>query len=827
MSFKKFILISAGAIVSLFFIYQISVLVALSATAPTVTFSGDDLLKNGGTDDAYDAVIAVDITASQAAPTAWELGYSTDAGQTWSAVLANYIVITPKQRRYHWSVSKIFAPTLLFRARTQLGTEWSDYFQASLKLSHRATNHDAHYFVESFNNDDFKSSGTTANWDTTRALVELSPNPPFYHPNSLAYSTNLLAGVGNSNVISVAFQPVQWDFTFGAVEYQFSNDGSTWYGDTSGVPQPGGMGGTWFNFPAQLVPDAVTVPFTGSSGAGLYFRVRLATNNTSFTPQLYQLRFQWQENTTPQACFIVDPVRSDDPGQVFSFNANCSADYEESLANLSFRWDWENDGSFDTVWQAGFSGYIKTHIFNSTSTFVINLEVKDSYNLTDSFQNSVNNDTGVEGDVFGWAWSSNYGWISLNCDNTYFGALVDNCPPNYGWTLNADYTLSGWAWDDNLGWLCLGATCSAYGDDPYGSPPQAVYSRVTGEVAGWGKYLIFGDNGWLQLRGNWCDATPPDDACVHVNLSRRTLEGWGFSGGVESGSLVGAGWLEFSGNINVPWLETKYGSVYGRGNIGSSQTAMPPSDRYSSTYCILSSGSIINFTSESGCLETPYADLGFPNVSEKYRTILGVIDFERILNGEQTTIASADIDVNLPKTLGGKVYHFTGQASYVIDNPLTFFNAKNLNSSGAGTVVVDGDLIIRSNLYYESAPVAGQIENLASVAWIVKGDVIIDPAVTQTVGAFIVLGKDGVACPASGCGQFKTGNDSANPKQLVVQGLAMAKQFIFERFYKVGEEPAESVVYDGRVLVNIPPGLEDVAKGLPVWREAYSTLQIE
>src|SRR3989338_728203 len=146
MSFKKFILISAGAIVSLFFIYQISVLVALSATAPTVTFSGDDLLKNGGTDDAYDAVIAVDITASQAAPTAWELGYSTDAGQTWSAVLANYIVITPKQLRYHWSVSKIFAPTLLFRARTQLGTECSDYFQASLKLSHRFPPHLPSFF---------------------------------------------------------------------------------------------------------------------------------------------------------------------------------------------------------------------------------------------------------------------------------------------------------------------------------------------------------------------------------------------------------------------------------------------------------------------------------------------------------------------------------------------------------------------------------------------------------------------------------------------------------------------------------------------------------
>ncbi|MDP2586971.1 MAG: hypothetical protein Q8P32_04360, partial [Candidatus Komeilibacteria bacterium] len=755
----------------------------------------------------------------------WDIQYSNNAGQSWSNVVANYETIANNRRKYYFSTSKINAPTLLVRVRAQeTGLEWSNYTQVSLSLAHRATNHGAHYFVESFNDAAFQGATTRIDWDTVQARIELSDNPPNYHPNGTVQSTNLLAGIGNGNVLSVAFQPVQWPFGK-TLEYQVSNNGVDWYGDTSGVPSSN----VWFSFPGQIVPDAITVPFNGSVGTGLYFKLHLQTNNTVITPQVFQLRFNWEENSAPQACFTVSPTTSNDPAQVYRYNANCSSDYEDDLTDLDFRWDWENDGVFDTAWETGFAGYIDTHIFNSTSTFVTKVEVRDVDNSVSGFTNSIN-ELGVEGSISGWLWSSNYGWVSLNCDNTYYGNPIKYCPPNYGWQMNADYTMSGWAWDSNLGWLCLGVTCQAYGLTPDGAAAQAVYSRATGQVTGWAKYLSYDQSGWLQLRGNWCDFSPPDDNCVHANLSQRSLKGFGWAGGVEDGSLIGPGWVQFEGSLNVPWLETKYGSIYGRNNVGTPDTATAPEGSYNSSYCILATGNIINLISQDPtCVSSAYRDLGFPNVSQKYKTITGIIDFDRILDGNETVYANTDVDALLPKTLGGEVYYFggAGLTDFTIDSPMTFFNARNVNSAGAGTVVIDGNLHINSNLFYEGNPVSGQIENLASIAWIVKGDVIIDPSVANLVGTFIVLGQDGLACPIVGCGQFKTGNDSVAPKQLVVNGLVMAKQFSFERFYKASSQSAEKIIYDGRVVVNTPPGLEDLSKGLPIWREAYSTLQID
>ena len=818
--FKIFILFC------LFFLALASVLAEDVDTPPTVVFAGDDTLQNGGRDDAYDSLIAIDITTFQGNPDDWELDYSNNGGQSWTVIdNANYFEIAPGRRIYYWSTSLIYAPTLLFRTRTHQNTTWTQYYQNSLSLSHRVTKASNHYFVESFNNSDFKSSATSATWDTDRALIELPYNPPNYHPNGQAYSTNLLASMGSEEVLGVTFQAVQWDFDE-TIEYQVSNNGSDWYGDTSGLLQPGGQGGIWFSFPGAKVSPSIYVPFNGSDGGGLYWRAKLSTNDASYSPQIYQLRFQWVENSAPLACFTVSPASSQDPEEVFSFNANCSVDYEDVLNNLDFRWDWENNGTFDTAWQTGYAGYIKTHIFNSTSTFTINLEVRDTSDAVASYTNSINEE-GVEGAVSGWAWSSNYGWISLNCDNTYYGSELRLCPPGYGWDLNADYTMDGWAWDSNLGWLCLGSTCTAYGVDPVsGNPPTATYSRSTGQVNGWGKFINFDESGWLQLRGNWCGI--PDDQCTRLNFSRRSIEGYAWAGGqTAAGVDVGPGWLAFEGSINVPWLETRYGSIYGRGNLGSAETASPPDSRYTASYCILSSGNITNFASEVGCLESAYEDLGFPNVSEKCKTILGVIDFDEILNGQEITYVSADVDANLPTTLAGNVYHFTGQNDYVIDQPITFFNARNLSSSGAGTVVVEGDLYINSNLYFENNPVSGKIENLASIAWLVKGDVIVSPSVGNLVGNFIVLGTESLACPNAGCGNFSTGNDALNPKQLVVNGLVMARQFNLERYYKKAGEPAEAIIYDGRVLINTPPGLADLAKGLPVWREAFATTEIE
>ena len=174
-------------------------------------------------------------------------------------------------------------------------------------------------------------------------------------------------------------------------------------------------------------------------------------------------------------------------------------------------------------------------------------------------------------------------------------------------------------------------------------------------------------------------------------------------------------------------------------------------------------------------------------------------------------------------TLGNKVYNFTGQTTYTIDNPLTFYNARGTNSSGAGTVIINGDLVINSDMFYEEASVASQIENLASLTWIIKGgNVTISPSVSNIVGNFIVLDN------GSGLkGKFYTGDDTSNTRQLTISGLVMAHEILLQRNYIEENEPAEIIIYDGRVIVNTPPGMDNVAGGLPVWREAMASTIVE
>lgn len=853
-------------IISSFFIFPKS---ALAINAPQLDFvDGDGLYGIYGEYDVYDSLIIFEITTSQPSDfIEYNLQYSID-GQGWQDINPDCDVIDLAIYHYkcYWSTSKIYAPTALWFKAYSIHTSGNseEYITSNLSLTHRFTNWTNKIFVESFIDNIYEgdpSPQTAAVWDTDSALVELPPSGESYEPQAFAVSENLLQTQSNIAPLTwVEVQPVhvvlsQYPHRIG---YKVSNDGLTWYP----------AGSNWHYFPFNVtVPDLWHQDFDSSVGNELYWRAKLQTNNTDFTPRMYQLRLDWEENHTPQACFIVNPtVNLAYPQQIFDFNANCSSDYEDSLNQLDFRWDWESDGVFNTPWRTG--DYTEEYIFNSTTTFAITLEVKDTLETVDSYQTSINEEESYAGDIYGWIWGAvsygtgptdriGSGWTSLNCDNTFPFYYPQNPQVNlcggvnnvyYGLEMD-DQNIRGWAWNQYWGWLCVGDTCESglYGfiPEPPGSEIEswAIYSRTTGEVQGWGKFIgasgtIYSQNeqGWLKLRGGWCDdpGTPKEeeDYCVKFNFELRTMEGFAWSGWYEepySTEIVGPGWQSFQGELNIPWLETLYGTMYSGipAVPGGQQSITPPPNRYTASYCILSSDIIVNFTSGIGCTEESYETIQFPQQQNQYRNILGVIDFDRILDGNETVYTNQDIDGSLPNILGDKVYHFTSQSDYTIDQPFTIFNGHTLDSSGAGTVVIEGDLLIDSNFYYEEAAVTGQIENLASITWIVKGDLIIDPAVSHIVGAFIVLGTEGVSYPNPGSGFFETGDDSANPLQLVVKGLVMAREIVFERYYKVGSEPAEQIIYDGRVLVNTPPGLEDFAKALPRWQETFATTQIE
>lgn len=90
-------------------------------------------------------------------------------------------------------------------------------------------------------------------------------------------------------------------------------------------------------------------------------------------------------NTAPTASFTVTPG-SGTTETDFSYDASGCTDAEDPVGSLEVRWDWENDGTWDTGYS---TGKITTHQFTATGTITTKLEVRDTGGLTDETTHSV------------------------------------------------------------------------------------------------------------------------------------------------------------------------------------------------------------------------------------------------------------------------------------------------------------------------------------------------------------------------------------------------------------------------------------------------------
>lgn len=471
----------------------------------------------------------------------------------------------------------------------------------------------------------------------------------------------------------------------------------------------------------------------------------------------------------------------------------------------------------------------------------------------------------------GWLWSSNAGWISLNDLN----CTVDNCDVygiDYGASVRPDSKVIGEAWSENFGWICFGETCGDWGtgNAPDGNPPAASFDGV--KFLGWANIRSLGSEGWFKLQGpavstagktgaSCFDCYYEDETKCRSCFTEISSQNYGLVGDVcydclncatsslpytcagcascnnyglmvdsDAKQIYGWAWGGFSDNKGVgwikayefnalyspfSWLEAKYGNIYSQKEISASPA---PPGRYNATYCIQASGILTSFSTANGCVLTAtpgYEEILFPDQANLYTNVLGKIDLTGIISGKygeveiikhpsKTEFKSADLIGNLTSSckLNKKIYHVKG--SLTLDNPAIEFC--NSLDGGNGVIVVDGDLTIEKNLSYDAGSVT-KISNLASVGWIIGGDMRIDGSVEQVVGGFYVEGGNGVS----------TG-ESAVP--LTIYGLMIAKKYAFEREYESINRGSEQIIYDGRALINTPPGMEDLTKALPLYKEA-------
>ncbi len=264
------------------------------------------------------------------------------------------------------------------------------------------------------------------------------------------------------------------------------------------------------------------------------------------------------------------------------------------------------------------------------------------------------------------------------------------------------------------------------------------------------------------------------------NVVLYTMFGWGWSGA----SSPGIGWISFipaTALLGIPYIETQYGDVLGRGGI---ELAPPPraSGRYNATFLLISEQAIKGVpgfypssttTPPTSGLQGSLNPLIENYVSGLPTSVLSQIDtpglvtmisnckdsggfsiacndpaafsgldrygytVERRSGGD---ISNGFTAIGTTPTLANKIYYFTGPSS--INTDMEIKNGSG-STSGAGLIVVDGNLAINANVRYDSAGVS-DLKRLASAAWIVNGRIDIAPVVSDLAGVFVAKGSDPV-----------------------------------------------------------------------------------
>jgi PKD repeat protein len=88
-------------------------------------------------------------------------------------------------------------------------------------------------------------------------------------------------------------------------------------------------------------------------------------------------------NHLPVARFTLDITRGD-VNTTFNFDASSVTDEEDPASSLEVRWDWENDGIFDTEFS---TTKIATHRYTTPGLYFPLLQVRDTKAMTDSTTN--------------------------------------------------------------------------------------------------------------------------------------------------------------------------------------------------------------------------------------------------------------------------------------------------------------------------------------------------------------------------------------------------------------------------------------------------------
>jgi hypothetical protein len=190
---------------------------------------------------------------------------------------------------------------------------------------------------------------------------------------------------------------------------------------------------------------------------------------------------------------------------------------------------------------------------------------------------SAQEENNIPKELSGYAWSSNIGWISMNCENTF------NCSTSdYKVTLNEDNTLTGYGWSSNVGWLRFGELAGEVETSlmPEGNGTQKVHARInetTGRLEGWARFLSYGDDMIVT------DPDPEPDPDLCTNLADVSVYNVGDSFPLLSDSSFHGNTASFTFTKNFVGPKIFEGNLFTPENLSSRDNKIEP-DLYYTIY---------------------------------------------------------------------------------------------------------------------------------------------------------------------------------------------------------------------------------------------------
>lgn len=196
--------------------------------------------------------------------------------------------------------------------------------------------------------------------------------------NSILWLNNSSQGIylNQGSNITISYSDIEGG------EDEIYNSSSTVYWEERNIeadPQFGGSGSHPYRLSA--ISQGIDAGNPDTTGLGLP-RVDLAGNTRIYGDFVdigaYEYQSDLTSNSPPTAAFMVSP-NSGTTSTVFQFDASISYDYEDPSSILMARWDWENDGLWDTEYSIEKWEY---HIYQNPGSYIAKLEVMDSGGLT-------------------------------------------------------------------------------------------------------------------------------------------------------------------------------------------------------------------------------------------------------------------------------------------------------------------------------------------------------------------------------------------------------------------------------------------------------------